>query len=271
MKDAKSMYLGGDIVNADECDFDSYKKLGLVCPFCNEAVFLRAGFIGKRGSKSVDIPACFSHFPASRETVEDCERRSQSKEGRAAIERIKAEARNQRLEIYNRYLWEMISVGSLIGVSEDIDHKTLGDKTKRTLSRFFKKKEIQKLYDGFCIDYKRALPQIEQQIAAHSDFLFAEASTKYPIAKVDIVYKRKSEVLNETSSLSFHRNICREVVFFLATKTAGYTFRHVFYQALLHSVALKQQPTLANLFTKTGSLIAQVPWEMLINKYSARS
>jgi len=108
MKDAKSMYRGGDIVEACHCDFSSSRLLGLVCPFCNEAVYLRSGTTQKRNDKQVILNPCFSHYPGKSEEL-DCERRSISAEGRAIVERIKAEKRGQRLELYNKHLWDMLT------------------------------------------------------------------------------------------------------------------------------------------------------------------
>lgn len=43
MKYAISMYLAGTIVKSQDCDYESYRDLGLKCPYCSESVFLRRG------------------------------------------------------------------------------------------------------------------------------------------------------------------------------------------------------------------------------------
>ncbi|MDJ0689039.1 MAG: hypothetical protein QNJ41_11055 [Xenococcaceae cyanobacterium MO_188.B32] len=57
MRLARSMYLGGTIVSATECDFEDYKRLGLTCPICRQAVYLRSGSIRQqtlRNKKTIE-------------------------------------------------------------------------------------------------------------------------------------------------------------------------------------------------------------------------
>jgi hypothetical protein len=107
--EAKSIYLGGAIVAASGCGYHSSIELGLNCPFCNRPVFLVQGFSRKRGDKSHAVPTHFSHYKADSEAGKDCEARSLSKEGREFIRKLSPEARGQRLAIYNRRLWKMIT------------------------------------------------------------------------------------------------------------------------------------------------------------------
>jgi hypothetical protein len=55
MKEAVSMYLGGFVVKADDCDHDSAKQWGLKCPFCDSAVFLRSQSIRKIKGEDAEL------------------------------------------------------------------------------------------------------------------------------------------------------------------------------------------------------------------------
>jgi hypothetical protein len=109
MKTAKSMYLGGEIVSAEECNYDSYEKLGLQCPFCNSAVFFSSESSRSVRGKEQYISSYFSHFHSDDEKSHDCENRAKTIQGKAQVERIRAESKNQRLKVYNLKLWQIIA------------------------------------------------------------------------------------------------------------------------------------------------------------------
>ena len=87
MFEAKSIYLGGSIVESLDCDYNSYKELGLTCPFCNSAVHLRKGSTRtiEKSGKIYSTRPYFSHYSVNNEDgllLNECERRVQTKEGR---------------------------------------------------------------------------------------------------------------------------------------------------------------------------------------------
>ena len=110
MEDAKSMYHGGELVSALDCDFESYRELGLLCPFCNEPVYLCGETVrqSSRTHKLSYIRPHFKHFPGGDPMDFDCEKRAISAEGKRYLDAIRAERRGQRLELFNRYFLEMI-------------------------------------------------------------------------------------------------------------------------------------------------------------------
>lgn len=108
MKFAKSMYLGGDLVSPTECDRDSYKEFGLTCPFCSNAVFLRAESIRSlKNDRITIIPATFSHFPNVANL--DCEAYSITSAGLQELQKHREQAKSQRLVIYQNNLWNIIT------------------------------------------------------------------------------------------------------------------------------------------------------------------
>ena len=86
MKAAKSMYFGGDIVSAEECDYNSYERLGLKCPFCDHPVFLRAGSSRKNKGVEQTVVTCFAHFKGTSVFELNCEVRFKTTVGREKIE-----------------------------------------------------------------------------------------------------------------------------------------------------------------------------------------
>lgn len=133
MKTASSIRYGGMLVDANECDYTSFKHLGLLCPICKRTVFLVKESTRsasqrkiKDGSKidvkSADIPAYFAHHPeVDKNTVNDCELRSKqiTVAERAYLE---AKAHNQRQKIFHAHFWKMLLTSfSLVNCERDID------------------------------------------------------------------------------------------------------------------------------------------------------
>ncbi|WP_338442294.1 hypothetical protein VZG28_04815 [Synechococcus elongatus IITB4] len=106
MRYAKSIYRGGAIIDAIACDYSSSRSLGLVCPFCSEPVFYRAGSKYQREGTTVERAALFSHYQGDDDHA--CELRAIRKEGQDYITKLEAEAKGQRLELYNRHAWALI-------------------------------------------------------------------------------------------------------------------------------------------------------------------
>lgn len=214
MKDAKSIYLGGDIVAASECDYSSYERLGLKCPFCDSAVFIRSASFRKIKGVEKPIGAYFAHFPSGYSENYDCEARSTSKAGRDRIEQIKVEARNQRLKTYNAKLWQLIS-------------------TDRNIPRQ-RIAKIRKLMDGHWID--RFTKLVRREITANLEDLYK--SIDIAIESIDrmqpdslshVLSVKDSQIEYDTQRAYFcecdrrlHRAICYEVIEFLATNSGGW-------------------------------------------------
>jgi hypothetical protein len=119
MLEAKSVFYGGLLVAAEECNYDDYAKLGIVCPICNKAMFLTAAAHRDKHArkkpdgttvqvKAADIPAHWNHFKdVDSADVDRCEARAKQI---TPTERLKlvAQARGQRERILSRNLWAML-------------------------------------------------------------------------------------------------------------------------------------------------------------------
>lgn len=268
MKDAKSMYRGGDIVEARHCDFDSSRLLGLVCPFCNEAVYLRAGTsrIGK--NKMVLVNPAFCHYPGSAEDL-DCERRSISGEGREEIERIKAEKRGQRLELYNKHLWDMIASKNLVCI--------LPGRIESDLVKLFGRQRFAAVLDGFKSVYPSCLtkPMFFEKVEKTLNLIFSidtfdfDGSTKDDIRAINSL----RIILQNSEKEWFQRAIVREVLTFFGSRTSGFAFRKVSTTAIFAAAASqnysrqieKYKQLILDAFIQDVSM---TPWEAQIERFS---
>jgi hypothetical protein len=229
MKDAKSMYRGGDIISASDCDYQSAKTLGLVCPFCSEAVFVKAGSIRettlRNGKKAIQlVNPHFGHYKTGSPDF-DCELRSQSKEGLQQIENQRIEAKNQRLKLYNSYLWEMVREDRNIHWSK-----------LSTIFKTFPRAEI----DSYSVLIRREFVQSLDivydsiEIACKS---MAQSDPRDSIASMQVVLGLSQESATEEMAtqsnyinsvdVKLHNAIACEVADFLATNSAGYVFKNI--------------------------------------------
>lgn len=105
MKYASAIFYGGQLIDAADADYSSYKDLGLLCPHCKAPVFLQA--ISKRqvSSTLLEIPAHFKHFKVKDPALaKECEARV-AKYDAKEIQRRAAQARNQRLRLLQCHFW----------------------------------------------------------------------------------------------------------------------------------------------------------------------
>jgi hypothetical protein len=127
---ASSIRYGGLLVSPEDCDYTSFKHLGLLCPICKRSVFLVAP--KQRGKhtrknkagqlvdvKESSVSAYFAHHPeVDRSTVDDCELRSTKI---SPLQRLAAEnnSRNQRAKILRTHFWKiLLSNPKLDGIDE---------------------------------------------------------------------------------------------------------------------------------------------------------
>jgi len=108
MKQALSIRYGGVLVSPEDCDYESYLNLGLICPFCKDGVFLVKETKRKteKSKKSFFVKAHFSHFKKGLLT-DVCENRSKSL-SKEQVDTITQQGRNQRRKIIQDRLWKIV-------------------------------------------------------------------------------------------------------------------------------------------------------------------
>lgn len=233
MKYAKSIYRAGDIVNAIDCNYESSAKLGLVCPFCQQAIFLRVGSTYDRQGQQIIMPAAFCHYKTDDPFAEDCELRSTRKDGEEYLEKLRIDSHGQRLDIYNKRLWDIVKKSLNVTSLKQIK-KEFGDRFIQT-GFLLARQELNRSLD-FYIEQTRMFGS-EEFIRKNREQL-----KKHVGAEV-LDHILKFDLKRSKYDLNLQYVIVQEVLEFLSTRTGGYAFRNLF------TLSLLEQCT--NLFTVT--------------------
>lgn len=128
MQYASSLLYGGSLMDAaNGSTYEDYKRLLLVCPHCKNPVFLvnpqecRKAHQRIRNGKTVNvkqskqIDSYWAHFPGV--DSDECERKAKTF-SRKDRDRIEANARNQRLKLFQRHFWGIVTKkSSLISIA----------------------------------------------------------------------------------------------------------------------------------------------------------
>jgi len=110
MQHATSIKYGGLLVNAFDCDYEAFRNLGLTCPYCHESVFLVQGHERhyQKTSKITEVASHFCHRPdKNKDAIAVCELRSRQITS-IEIQRRETKSKNQRLQLFNRHLWNIL-------------------------------------------------------------------------------------------------------------------------------------------------------------------
>lgn len=108
MKQARSIFLGGELIDINDVFYPDYFNKGLICPFCLEKVFFAKDFERVINDKIVKVSASFRHYKGD---PSSCELRSQSHEGKEILNLISNESKEQRKLLWEKYLWSMFKAG----------------------------------------------------------------------------------------------------------------------------------------------------------------
>ncbi len=232
MLEAKSMYFGGEIISADECDYQTSRQLGLICPFCSSAVFVRSESVRQTKKGLQLVRPYFAHYPSGSDIDWDCERRAHSKAGRDEIERIKITAREQRLRLYNAHLWKMIA-----------DDRNISHQKLNSIRSMFGESWCQRVGILTRAEWKRSLDSaytfIDEAIAACQHGEIDHVPKPVALSSKDWaeeIEKQKAYTLQCDRRL--HRAICFEVADFLGTNTGGFAFDKIFRACVWMEIAI---------------------------------
>jgi hypothetical protein len=238
MKLASSIRYGGQLVEAAECDYNSYKHLGLLCPECKDPVYLRAEGKRLQHGKEVSIGACFCHFPGKDPTlIAQCENRV-SKYTPKELQRMAAQAKGQRLKLLQRWFWSVFGShpkiddleGNIKLVDSIIENGQLPESLPGYIVKLFQNnQELLTIFAQDCFDDFRTydwgdstpsryevLPEVESFFESEDvDAIHVSADThnkkwaefaKTGYTKLDVLLQKM---------------IVKEVVFWLCSKSAS--------------------------------------------------
>lgn len=208
------MYWGGTIIDATICDYDSSRKLGLHCPFCNEAVFYRAGFSRRMSDGSIQqVAASFAHYPG---LGNECELRASRPEGKAYLDQLEIESRNQRLRLYNKYFIDIVRQ-SIQVADENANVRTL----RKLLGKNFAKPFISQF-----IKEKIDLKQIQE-------FAYQNVQEVHQLAELPHLTKTKKREVQEMAQIlnsficSKNILIAHEILLWLQSKSATWSLDRI--------------------------------------------
>lgn len=229
MQYASAIYWGGDLIAAPECDYESYRNVGTICPYCGSAVHLVASSEKylKASDRTINARAYFAHFKAGSDG-DDCEARSVSKYAAADREQMAIAAKNQRLKLFNNRLWDLLSEdrninrrglknfrqgigGAMIGRTLPAVRKVIAD-SKEQNHMYFKKMlgysvspsttVSQTTLDAIMAVTKQTKEESQKDMAVQSDY-FSQCNQR------------------------LHVQVCNEVMDVLATKSGGYCLERI--------------------------------------------
>jgi hypothetical protein len=221
MKYSKSMYRAGWIVNAEECDYESSRKLGLVCPFCSEALFWASGYKREVRQRPQIVAPAFRHYKSADPLAQDCELRAARPDGVEYIQQLQIQSRNQRLDLFNRRLWE-IFCESMPGLNSDVKtaKKLFGAgwiEQQAKLGRLYFNQHQAEIYEEIALTFRA----IKNSELTPAQIFAAEIAFSFPERVADIARIQGFDT-------KIHLAVCQEVVDFLGTRTAGYAFQKIF-------------------------------------------
>lgn len=226
MKYAIAINRAGEIVDAMECDHSSARLLKLKCPFCHQAIVWKQGHRRrapgqKDGEPTVLVEPAFAHYAGF--NGDDCELRSTTKEGRITIEEIRIASKGQRLDVYNRDLWEMILNTFQANRAEDEgSRRALNDAIKAT--RALMKPKVLK---AKVIAVAKILK--EPRLRSDADEVLASALRDFSALGDFSEHQESAAYLNRLTKvdMDLHYKIGEEVREFLSTRTGRWTLERM--------------------------------------------
>ena len=108
MRQARSLFLAGQLIDCEDSNHQDYFHKGLICPFCLDKVFYCQGFARQAQGKIINISPSFKHHKGD---PLSCEARARSREGQEILRELNPQAREQRKPIWQKYFWSIFKAG----------------------------------------------------------------------------------------------------------------------------------------------------------------
>lgn len=190
---SKSLFLGGELIHADnpQLDYLSYKKLGLRCAFCGEIVQF------KKGNIRIRHFAHLANIPSRK--LEDCILRQTSYSTLKNSFSLTSEGKQQRLKIFQKYFLNIIA-------SNDFKFY---EKIELIQKRQKVEPDIEKI-TNFCITKIVVLEKEKIYFDAINKYFKKAENEKFPIFKEKII----QEALNYLCVLS-SRTLLEQIIQYL--------------------------------------------------------
>lgn len=210
MKYAKSIRLGGELIDAVNGSHDDCKMLDMVCDCCGESVVFRKGHTKTRGEKVIEIPPIWVHR-VYKETSQECELRVNN----TSVEAVNAkrnEQRGQRYELLSKSFVDMLFNFN------DVHFKRVKE-LNYSSSRLYK--DARKLWKTrLYFEYKELIHQIHKFIVASvvpEDISILDYAFGIPVDFGDGVEIDIQEFFQNKHLKKHHIMLTREVLNFCLT------------------------------------------------------
>ena len=255
MQYAKAMRYGGQLVKPEECDYESHKKLGLLCPNCSNPVFLVKSkkSVSKLG-KEFTVPAYFSHYNMTKSQIERCELRVK-KYSEADIKRAQSQARNQRVRFFQKWFWSIVKsakVGS--------GNRILGPELDFAVATLQTMPNIKYFFEGLYSTFKElVLTGLDYHLDCFVEGFYraVDAIRADEEKREDLPFDLSGEIVTQFN-INLHRQISKEAIEFLFIKMN----RELANELLLYC-SLNIDEELVKKFTTKQELTAEIANEIL--------
>lgn len=220
-------------MEAAECDYESYRDKGTICPYCGSAVHLRSSSLRVFHGKQVHVNAYFAHFKTGPET-DACEARSTGPRSTIEREAMRATARNQRLKLFNSRLWDMLREDR--NVSQPIIKRIREEIGGREISRLLPgiRREIARLRATETQLFQAQLEIIRKANEKDEHHKWTASLTDNTSLKPKEASERirlQQEYMGGCNQ-RLHLEVCSEVFTFLGTRSGGYCLENLILAAL---------------------------------------
>jgi hypothetical protein len=263
MKLASSLYKGGELIDASEADYEYSKELGMICPFCKEAVFLAR----EHTRKNSNVRAAWRHYRVSEQSA-FCEERALTVQGKEILKQLQPEAHGQRLKLFNRRFWEIYRYEKDVppldkATSQIFDNKTLNLLIKHCRDRW-DIPAIMKIIPG---RIEAIAETVEKRGTELVPMLNSVGLGRLTFAEQQDVLKTAENSLNYFADLKFsllRHKILSEVIEWLPTETASASFRKVIQLAIVDCREISEQSSKLTIASLHSSAIANMAVSSLI-------
>lgn len=215
MKYAKALALGGELIDAVECNsYEDYYHLSFVCPECGEKVYYCKEYSSSRSRTGKVSPSFKHHALKDVALIERCKLRVNNY-SQPELDRRKVQSRNQRLKIYQTYFWRLFCSGSIVfrdwsyekidDFFEEIDRKQIPELSEW---KFYYLESIRNLFNNKDLVEERFLIRFQEYIIKPQTSIGNEQARKILIT------------FSTNLDKNYHGLICQEILEFLKTRSA---------------------------------------------------
>jgi hypothetical protein len=264
MKLASSLYKGGKLIDASEADYECSKELGIVCPFCKEAVFLAREHIRKNSN----VRASWRHYKVSEQSA-FCEERALSVQGKEMLKQLQPEARGQRLRLFNRRFWDIYSYEKDVPPLDKVTRHIFDDKTTNLLIKHCRDKwDIPAIMKIIPSRIESIVETVEKSSSELVPMLNSVGLDRLAFAEQQDVLQTARNSLNHFAGIKFsllRHKILSEVIEWLPTETASASFRKVILLAIIDCRAISAPPIHSSAIANVAvSSLILTDWEVAI-------